>query len=164
MRVAGLAAALLLAACQRQDAPAGADTPGDRLERAAVAAGLVADPARVSPIGAWAREGDRLCVAPGSAGMMRIGVLLDYGEGQGCAASGTVRRRGETLAVAFGACRFDARFDGERIVFPAELPAACDALCTGRATLSALSVEQISASASEAGQLRDTRGWALCGG
>ncbi|MGR6327761.1 hypothetical protein ACU5AX_01715 [Sphingomonas sp. XXL09] len=163
MRRPALLALSLLVGCHQREAPTGGDTAGARLERAATAAGIVADPARISLVGAWARDTDRLCVVGANSGSLRVGVLVDYGEGQGCAASGIARQRGETLSVGFGGCRFDARSDGERIVFPATLPSACDSLCTGRASLSALSVDRISAAASEAAQLRATNGRALCG-
>jgi hypothetical protein len=60
-------------------------------------------------------------------------------------------------------CRVSARFDGERIVFPAEAPAGCAALCTGRASLDAFTVERVSEAASEAGMLRAPGGRLLCG-
>jgi hypothetical protein len=151
--------ALALTACQR--APTEPETPGDRLEAAAIARGLVADPTRAGIVGSWARDGDRICVVPhGKA--HRLGVAIDYGEGQGCVASGTAGRDGEQLRVRFGDCAFNAAFDGERITFPPELPAPCARLCTGRATLSALSVERLSASASEAAAMRAPNGRPLC--
>jgi hypothetical protein len=158
-----LATFALLPACGRQP-QSQAPSAGARLENAAVAAGMVVDPRRVTLIGAWSRETDRLCVVPGHAGTLRVGVLIDYGEGQGCAAAGTLRQRGDSARLAFGSCRFDAAIDGDRIVFPAELPSACESLCTGRASLSALAVDRVSASASEAAQLRSPAGQPLCGG
>ena len=157
MRVAWLL--LVLAGCgeERRAVP----QAGDRLEAAAQAAGLVADPGGPL-VGAWGRETDRVCVAPGESGATRIGALVDYGEGQGCAASGTLTRSGEKVSVRFGECRIDARFDGERLTFPPELPSACDRLCTGRASLAALSVERLGASASEAATLRAPDGTLLC--
>ena len=159
----GLLLAILntLAACDR--AAARSETAGDRLEQAAEAAGLVADP-NGSLVGAWARETDRVCVVPGSDGTTRIGAVVDYGERQGCAASGTLERSGTRVRVRFGACRFDARFDGERLSFPAELPSACDRVCTGRASLAALSVERQGTSVSEAATLRAPDGTLLCSG
>ena len=159
-----LAAALLLAGCgERVTQPAG-DTPGARLEAAAVAEGLVADPTRATLVGSWARDTDRLCVVGAEGGEQRIGALVDYGEGQSCSAAGTVRRAGERLRVAFARdCRFDARFDGERITFPAELPEGCETLCSGRASLAALSAERLSTAASEAATLRGRGGQLLCG-
>ncbi|WP_293877405.1 MULTISPECIES: hypothetical protein [unclassified Sphingomonas] len=138
------------------------DSAGARLEAAAEQAGLVADPARASLVGSWALDTDRVCVVPGASGAYRIGVSIDYGEGQGCAASGSARRGGDRVAVTLGACHFDARFEGDRIVFPATVPAACDRHCTGRASLAALAVEHLSASVSEAETLRSPGGKLLC--
>ena len=153
---------LLLAGC---GAPpqAAQDSAGTRLEAAAEQAGLVADPARATLVGSWALDTDRVCVVPGGGDAYRIGVTIDYGEGQGCAAAGTARRRGDRVAVTLGACRFDARFEGNRIVFPADIPAACDHYCTGRASLAALVVDHLSASLSEAETLRSSGGKLLCG-
>lgn len=153
-----LALLLLVTACQR--AVPVADTPGARLEAAAIARGLVADPGAAAT-GSWARETDRLCVVP-AGDRLQLGASVDYGEGQGCAASGTVRRTGKGLRVEFGACRFDAGYDGERISFPAVLPVACDRFCSGRASLSALTVERLSGSVSEAQTLRGANGRLLC--
>ena len=153
---------LLLAACQGTAGSPVGDSSGDRLEAAALAAGLVVDPARRSLVGSWARDTDRACVVPGSGVDPMLGVMVDYGAGQGCLARGTVRRRGEALDVRFGDCRFVARFDGNRITFPAEVPVACDRLCSGRASLAALSVEALSTSSSEAGTLRAPDRRPLC--
>jgi hypothetical protein len=155
---------LLLSGCG-ETATERADTPGAALEAAAVAEGLIADPARASVAGSWARDSDRVCVVGPERGEQRIGAVVDYGDGVGCGAGGTVRRNGDRLKVALGPdCRFDAQFDGERIVFPSEMPDACEAFCTGRASLAALTVERLSDSASEAETLRDRRGKPLCGG
>ena len=150
---------LLLAGCER--AVPVADTPGSRLEAAAVSRGLVPDPNGGSLTGSWSSDTDRLCILP-VGGETRVGAGVDYGEGQGCAATGSVERQGDRLQVRFGGCRFEARFDGERIGFPAVLPAACDRLCSGRASLSAFSVERLSESASEAATLRGPNGRLLC--
>jgi hypothetical protein len=122
----------------------------------------VADPARAGLVGLWASDADRVCVVP-AAGRHRIGISVDYGAGQGCAAAGTVKRAGERLRVQLNGCTFDAGFDGDRIAFPAELPAGCARFCTGRATLSALSVDRLSASAAEASMVRLPDGHRLCG-
>jgi hypothetical protein len=157
---------MLLAGCRgRTHATEATLSAGDRLERAAVAAGLVIDPASRSIAGAWSLDTDRACIVPAAetGGDERIGLLIDYGQGQGCAASGTVRRSGDRLDMRLGACRVTARFDGERIVFPGEVPAACDRLCTGRASLAAMTVERQSGSVAEARSLRTPKGEALCG-
>ena len=156
-----LSVVLPLAACgQGQQAP---DTPGARLESAAAARGLIVDAKGASLVGSWADDTDRMCIVP-AGGALRIGALVDYGDRQGCAAAGEATRKGNTLRIRFGECRFEARFDGERISFPATLPPACDSACTGRASLTALSVARLSDSASEAVTLRAANGRALCGG
>ena len=159
-----LALSVLLVGCSgKQDA---ADAPsasaGARLEQAAIAAGVVRDPASADLTGVYARDPARACVVP-AAKDFRIGVTLDYGEGQQCSASGTLARDGAALTIDLGGgCRFDARFDGSGIAFPGALPQACAALCTGRATLAGLSVDTLSNSLSEAVTLTDARGRALC--
>ncbi|WP_241215019.1 hypothetical protein [Sphingomonas sp. S-NIH.Pt15_0812] len=148
---------LLLAGCDRA-ASVIDRSDGAKLEAAATEAGLVPDPKRRAIEGAWALDTDRLCIVG-----QRIGVAIDYGEGQSCSASGTVQRDGETLKVTLGnACRFDAQFDGERIRFPTTLPAECEQLCLGRASLAALTVEQQSGSQAEAATLRGRGGKFLC--
>ncbi|MES3098379.1 hypothetical protein [Sphingomonas faeni] len=153
--------ALMLGGCGREPTTAVADSAGARLESAAETAGIVPDPN--APLeGSWARDTDRVCVV-GTEKTALIGVSVDYGEDQACAGSGTVERSGDALKLAFGACKFDARFDGDRIVFPAEVPEACETLCTGRASLAALTVDRLSESRSEAATLRSTKGKLLCG-
>lgn len=157
-----LAAVLLLTACGGTG-EGGDDQAGEKLEAASIAAGLVADPAAAPLDGIWSRDTDRMCILPaGSGPARRVGVMLDYGEGQGCTAIGTMQRSGATLNLTLGACRFAARFDGDSIQFPAMLPSACNAFCTGRATMLALNVERISASVAEARTLRSANGTALC--
>lgn len=165
-----VAAAVLVAGCgdRHRAAPRG-DTAGDRLEAAAVARGVVADPARVDATGLYAAGEDRLCVVPRAAGAAgyRIGMLVRYDEAQGCTARGTAERTGDRLDVELGGgageCRFAARFEGDRIVLPADLPPACDRVCTGRASLAALAVERLSDGAAEAAAQRDAGGHPLCG-
>jgi hypothetical protein len=135
-------------------------TPGSRLESAARSAGIVGDPGAALQ-GSWARDTDRICII-GTGRVSRIGVSVDYGEAQSCAASGTVERSGERLQMTFGKCAFDARFDGDRITFPADMPEACEALCAGRASLAAVTVDRLSESRSEAATLRSKAGKFLC--
>ena len=159
-----LALLLLLAGCDGRDARTADLDGGTKLEAAAVAAGLVPDPERASLVGSWARDTDRVCVVPSGTGAARIGVLIDYGDGNGCAGSGSVTRSADKLKIALGECRLDARFDGERIIFPPSIDAACERLCRGNATLAALSVDRVSQSAAEAATLLTPSGRTLCSG
>lgn len=160
-------AALWLAACSgpAPDAPPVAANAGATLESAAIATGVIPDPADADATGLYTQDTDSVCVVP-SATAYRIGVVVDYDMGQGCTGSGTADRDGGTLHVTLdgtAACKFDARFEGDRIVFPANLPDACHNLCHGRASLAALDVSQLSDSIAEASTLRDPRGRLLCG-
>ena len=165
MRIAALAAMLLLAACSGAKAPRPVATGGPALEAAAIRAGVIDDPAAADLTGLYARDNDRLCVVP-DGGAFRVGVALDYGDGQACSGSGSVARSGESLHIRFAAapnCEFDARSEGDRILFPGALPDACQSLCSRRATMTGLIVDRLSESPSEAAALRDTAGHRPCG-
>lgn len=156
---------LLLAACSgRHDRRAHDAAPPSDLESAAIEAGVIRDPAGTDITGLYARETDRVCIVPAASGW-RVGVFVDYGDQQSCGGSGTITRVGETLHLSFPAadgCAFDARFDGDRIVFPGRVPDGCARLCSRRASIAGLDVDQLSDSVSEASTLRDGRGRLLC--
>lgn len=163
-----LLALVLLSGCQGEDPSRRRPTPEPTgLEAAAIEAGVIPDPNGTDITGLYVSEADRVCIVP-SATSYRIGVTVDYDDREHCGGTGVVSRSGETLHVAFDTrraadCSFDARFEGDRIVFPGRLPAGCQALCTQHATLSGLALDRLSESASEASTLRDSRGKLLCG-
>ncbi|WP_294329582.1 hypothetical protein [uncultured Sphingomonas sp.] len=164
MRRAGLALLPILASC---GAPSPAPSPNASvdLETAAIQRGLVRDPRDTAIAGAYARGPDRLCIVP-SGQTHRIGIVIDYGEGNGCRAKGTVRRAGEGLALALGqdeACRFTARYDGDHLALPGALSAACQRLCTGRAALAGAQFVRLGESVAEARAMRDPEGHLPCG-
>lgn len=151
-----IAAALLLAGCSPSAEPPEAAAT---LEEAAIARGVVRDPAATTPVGLFARAGDRLCIAGD-----RIGMFVDYGDDIGCSARGRFVRDGEALRIDLGdGCAFEAAFDGDHVRLPGALPAACKRLCTRRASLAGFEVDRLSDSGSEATALRDPRGRPLCG-
>jgi len=160
-------ALLLLAGCGRHGGTSNAAAPAPNdLESAAIAAGVIPDPKSADITGLYARETDRMCVVP-SSDAFRVGVFVDYDDNQNCSGTGTVTRAGETLHLEMDnapGCSFDAQFEGDRIVFPGRLPSACDHLCKGRASMTALNLDRLSESASEASTLRDGKGRLLCGG
>ncbi|MGL4314147.1 MAG: hypothetical protein ACRCSO_09170 [Sphingomonas sp.] len=167
-RVTALAMAVaMLAACHKGgQAPAAQPSATPDLETAAIAAGVIPDPANSDLTGLYARDTDRVCLVPGQLNF-RIGAYVDYGPAQSCAGSGSATRSGELLHVRFdGAdgCEFDARYEGDRIVFPAVVPSGCAKLCHGRASFAALDVALLSNSLSEAAAMREGKGRLLCGG
>ncbi len=161
-RILALTLLLGLAACGRASDSTATDSAGAALEAAATRAGLIVDSARVNLVGAWALDSDRVCIVPAGTSSYRIGALVEYGPAQGCAASGTAERNADRVDIRFGDCRFQARLVGERLEFPATIPETCDRLCTGRASLAALTVEHLSASRSEAATLRGPDRTPLC--
>ncbi len=161
-----MAVALSLAGCSGAEVtPTPTGRPTNSLEAAAIEAGMIADPASVDITGLYARDTDRVCIVPAPQDY-RIGILVDYGDDLGCSGSGTATRREGKLDIVLSGlsgCRFDARFEGDRIVFPAKIPEACARICQGRASIAALDVERMSDSVSEASSLRSRRGQSLCG-
>ncbi|CAN5344559.1 hypothetical protein BH10PSE15_BH10PSE15_00840 [soil metagenome] len=156
---------LLLAGCARTAQPDVSNaTAPTGLEAAAIEAGVIPDPKNADITGLYTRETDRVCIVPSDTAW-QIGVFVDYGDQQHCSGLGNITRVGETLHVALGdveGCDFDARFEGDRIVFPGSVPEACRKLCSQRASIAGLIVDQLSNSASEAATLRDSRGRLLC--
>lgn len=166
MKRTAAAIALLLLSCSHTSAPpSGAANTAD-LESAAIRAGVIDDPASVDLTGLYARDTDRLCIVPqGTA--FRIGVSIDFGDQLECNGAGTVTRSGGSLHVSFpgaSGCEFDARFEGDRILFPGALPDACQSLCSRRASLAGLTVDRLSDSRSEAAAMRDAAGRRSCAG
>lgn len=160
-----IAGFMFLAACSSQSAPDARPTPSS-LEAAAIEAGVISDPANSDPTGLYARDRDKICVVP-SATAFRVGIFVDYGNDYFCSGSGEATRAGETLHVDLTSapgCSFDAKFDGDRIAVPGNVPDACQKACSKRASLAGLNVERLSDSPSEAAALRDGRGRMLCGG
>ena len=81
--------ALLLAGCGA--APDEGNVAGAALEEAAIARGVVRDPAATDIVGLYGRDTDQLCIVASGNGH-RIGASVDYGD-EGCSASGTVSLR-----------------------------------------------------------------------
>ncbi len=119
------------------------------LESAAIDRGMVRDPRDTEIVGLYARDTDRVCIVRGDSGY-RIGAFVDYGDRITCSGAGTVTRVGEMLHVQLGAdeagCSFDARFDGDKIYFPGNVPDGCAKLCARRASYagsSSVAIERV---------------------
>jgi len=165
MRIALALAVLIVAGCSRAEPQAESNTAAPTgLEAAAIESGVIDDPKSADITGLYTRETDRVCIVPAPKAY-QIGVFVDYGDQQHCSGLGSIARAGETLHVTFSdaeGCAFDARFEGDRIVFPGSVPEPCRKLCTERASIAGLTVDQLSNAASEAATLRDSRGRLLC--
>lgn len=174
MRLAGLTALVLLAACQREAAPptgpreTGVQTSSG-LERAAIETGVIADAAKLSPIGFYQRSHeagrDALCVVPAKKGGYRFGLEANFGEDQSCAGKGSARRAGDKLILSFSRgdhCIVVAQYDGDQISLPGVVDMKCADICTGRGTLEGVSFPRVAGDAASALQARDSVGDPLC--
>lgn len=174
IRRISLVALLLLAGCQRGETPSGGvsgagGSSGSGLERAAIAAGVVADVARVSPVGLYQRRQeagrDLLCVVPGKDGNFRFGTEAVFGPDERCRGHGTARPAGDKLILSFARsdkCIIVAQYDGDQISLPGVLDMKCADLCDGRGTLEGVSFPRVANEARAALQARDRKGDALC--
>lgn len=159
---------LALSACNGVGAPPeNAAVPQD-LETAAIERGMVRDPKDTEIAGLYARDTDRVCIVPDGQGY-RIGAFVDYGDRITCSGKGSVTRVGEKLRIDLGGegddrCSFEARFDGDKIYFPGNVPDACAKLCARRASYAGLEVSRMSESVAEASAMRDSQGRQLCAG
>lgn len=164
-RVATIPLPLLLVACSDGRPASQVAGPPD-LETAAVARGVVPDPGDRNLTGLYARDTDRVCLIA-RGGSYRLGVFVDYGDGISCTGVGRAARTGNRLTVDLnrrggGTCSFEARIDGDRILFPPNVPGGCASFCSRRASFAAVQVDRLSGSASEARALRGGDGARLC--
>lgn len=174
MRLISLAALILLAACQREAAPA----PGSRevgvqassgLERAAIETGVIADAAKVPAIGLYQRSHeagrDTLCVIPAKNGDYRFGLEATFGEEQNCAGKGSARRAGDKLILSFSRsdhCIVVAQYDGDQVSLPGVVDMKCADVCKGRGSLEGVSFPRVAGDAAAALQARNSGGKPLC--
>ncbi|MFK3890187.1 hypothetical protein [Sphingomonas sp. NPDC079357] len=149
----------LLAACSPAHDVREDDAAGRALEVAAHRAGLVSEVADAT--GVYAVGEDRLCLT-GAAPRYRIGVSVDFGEGQRCIGHGIAQGRGDLTVDLGDGCRFTATRIGDQLLFPVRTPAACARSCQGRATFDTLSLDRLSEASGEATRLRGADGKLLC--
>ncbi|WP_327754664.1 hypothetical protein VVT58_05140 [Sphingobium sp. SJ10-10] len=174
MRLISLGALVLLAACQREAAPApgrhetGVQT-GSGLERAAIETGVIEDAAQIPAIGLYQRTHeagrDALCVIPAKNGDYRFGLEATFGEDQSCTGGGSARRAGDKLILSFSHsdhCIVVAQYDGDQIAFPGVVDMKCADVCKGRGSLEGVSFPRIASDAAAALQARDSAGYPLC--
>jgi hypothetical protein len=161
---------LTLAACQQQAAtPDASAPPTSALERAARASGLVADVARVSPVGLYQQRHEAgrnsLCVQPGTDGRYRFGAEAMFGTEEICRGTGTARRAGDKLILRFSGgsqCTIIAQYEGDRIAMPGVVDVACAKLCEANGSFEGVNFPRIAADERSAIAARDRNNNALC--
>ncbi|HEX7876559.1 MAG TPA: hypothetical protein VF489_08240 [Sphingobium sp.] len=174
MRWTSPAVLLLLAACQRGDAPSSSSidagsSSATGLERAAIDSGVIADAGRLSPVGLYQRSHesgrDALCIIPGKGGDFRFGAEATFGEKQSCRGDGTARRAGDKLILSFSGgdhCIVVAQYDGDQLSLPGVVDMKCADMCDGRGSLEGVSFPRITNDAASALRARDGEGEPLC--
>lgn len=139
------------------------------LERAAIESGVIADTAKLSPVGLFRRRheagSDSLCIIPAQSGDFRFGAEAVFGEDQRCRGHGTAKRTGDKLIFSFergDRCIIVAQYDGDQIAFPGVLDLKCADLCEGRGSLEGVSFPRAASDAGAALRATDRNGHQLC--
>lgn len=139
------------------------------LERAAIESGVIADTAKISPVGLFQRRHeaghDSFCVIPGRADDFRFGIEAIFGKGQRCRGNGTARQAGDKLILNFkdaGGCIIVGQYDGDQLSLPGVLDVKCADLCNGRGSLEGVSFPRFGSDARSALRAQDRGGEPLC--
>lgn len=176
-----MGAALLLSGCG-----GGSDNPVDSdhaLERAAAERGLIGV-AMAEPAGIFERRlgnmRERLCVARSGDEGWRFAAELSAGTGASCLTGGVLlvsdalsdgdEPQSQSWKMRFrglDGCEIEAVAQGDALLLPDHMPAACSKLCAGRASLVGAEMERTSWAEAEALALRlrgaDGSIWTDCG-
>lgn len=173
-RVLGAVMLLALASCNSgEDRTANTVASADpatasALEQAAIDAGVVAEADRLSPVGLYRQRHeaglDSLCIVGGGDGEARFGLEAVFGRDISCRGQGRLSRSGGRLTLSFAgsACRIEAEYQGDWIVFPGTVDAACNRLCTERGSLEGVSFPRVSREESVARDARAQDRTKLC--
>ncbi|PXW79115.1 hypothetical protein C7451_101177 [Blastomonas natatoria] len=171
-----LLACLLLAGCSVSQAGGDEDavTP---LDAAAINAGVIADPHALDLAGSFSDPGaagnDAFCARGNREKGYKVGVLVTFGASSQCEGTGIAQLAGEAAELslsrngegdAIADCRFSAQFDGNALVLPGSVPAACEALCSSRASLAGASFALVEPGNAAAGGATGRSVKRLCAG
>ena len=171
-----LLACLLLAGCSVSQA-GGDDDALTPLDAAAIDAGVIVDPQAIDLAGAFADPGatgaDSFCARGDRIRGYKVGVLVRFGASSQCEGTGSAQLAGEAAELslsrngkgdAIAGCRFSAQFDGNALVVPGSVPAACAALCSDRASLAGASFALVEPGNAAAGGATGRSVKRLCAG
>jgi hypothetical protein len=162
-----LALLLLLAACNRSDAP-----PDQGNASAPAAARPTARPAAPAPEarltglyeGGAAEQKNQLCIVE-KGGEAQFGLLVWGGNLHSCSGAGRAVRTGERLSLSMTGdetCTIDATLKDGTIALPATLPTGCAYYCGARASLAGATFTRIGSTEADAKKATDIAGDPLC--
>lgn len=167
---------LLLAGCSETRAgdDEAAVTP---LDAAAIEAGVITDPDALDLAGSFADTGgtgsDAFCASGTRAAGYKVGALVTFGSSSQCEAQGTAALQGEQVRIDFtrngegdpmSGCSFTARFDGNAVAVPGNLPGGCASACSDRGSFAGAGFALVEPGDQAARQARGRGVARLCGG
>ncbi len=163
---------LLLGACRAQEGmsnnAAGA-TPG-AAPAGPGGSGTPAAPVQTATLTGLYESGtppqrSQMCMVE-QGGSARFGLVSWSAPGESCSGAGTAVRSGNALRLTMQGdepCTIEARIEGTRVTFPANLPAGCAYYCSRGARLAGASFDKTGGTEADAARAEDLIGDPLCG-
>jgi hypothetical protein len=111
--------------------------------------------------------GNQMCVLDRATGNARFGLVVRGAGEQGCSGAGEAVRQGDTLRLTMAgdeACTIEARIEGTRIAFPAQLAPGCAYYCSSGAGMAGVTLDKTGGTPEDAMRAVDLVGDRLCAG
>jgi hypothetical protein len=163
-----LAFFLLLAACDRSDAPADRGNAAAPAAAARPAAGPAAPApdARLTGLyeGGAGEQKNQMCIVE-KGGEAQFGLLVWGGNLHSCSGAGRAVRSGDRLSLSMTGdetCTIEASLKDGTITLPATLPAGCAYYCGARASLANATFTRAGTTQADARKATDIAGDPLC--
>lgn len=161
---------LLLGACRAQESlnnNAAGSTPGTSGAAGSLSPAAEIQTATLTGLyeSGAAPQRSRLCAIE-SGGSARFGLVHWSSPTESCSSSGTARRSGNLLRLTMEGdepCTIDARIEGTRVSFPAQLAAGCAYYCSRSARLTGANFDKTGGAEADALRAEDLIGDRLCG-
>jgi hypothetical protein len=164
---------LLLAACQAPESLSNNGASSTPVSGTAPAGGSSepAAPVQTATLTGLYESGaaprrSQMCVTERAGASARFGIVHWSGASESCSGSGTAARSGNVLRLTMEgdeACTIDARIDGTRVSFPANLPAGCAYYCSRGGRLAGATFDKTGGAEADALRAEDLVGDRLCG-
>jgi hypothetical protein len=107
----------------------------------------------------------QMCIVE-AGGRARFGIVVLSSASESCSGNGVAVRSGDGLRLSMQgdeACTIEARIEGTRVAFPAQLPAGCAYYCSRGARLGGAAFDKTGGTEADAARAEDLAGDRLCG-